>query len=167
MAILLRIEGSDASDADAARRARRELRAAIIDESTCRLVAPVPSPGDKGSFHDLLVDVATGSAALSGSAMALTRILLVWLRRDRRRTLTITSTQADNATNITVTGEGIALSTIEAAVRQALGPGLPIGSASEQAPDHKLAGDALQTPAGDIGAVDVRGPERAGWVGPL
>lgn len=132
MAVLLATDGSYDVDPDAARQARLELRAAILDEPTCQLRAPVPAPGDKGTLHNLLVDVATASAALSGTAIALTRILLVWLHRDRRRTLTITSTRVGNETTVTVTGESVALSTIEAAVRQALGRGRADGDPEGQ-----------------------------------
>jgi hypothetical protein len=137
MAILLVPGGSYDLDLETARQAPLELRLAVLDEPTCQLTARIPAPGEKGILHDLLVEI--GPLAGPAGILALTRIVSVWLSRDRRRILTIKSTRIGNSTAVTVSGENIALSTIEAAIRHALdsdaapGQHLPRGGANAAA----------------------------------
>jgi hypothetical protein len=139
MALKLVPGGSFDLDGQAARDSELELRQRLLAEPACRLRQSVPGPGEKGG-HELIVEtvkLAQNPAVATTGVIALTRIISLWLHRDRRRTVTITSTdvRSGDSLSITVTGEKIALSTLESAllqVTQQTGPPLPA-----RAPQHR------------------------------
>jgi hypothetical protein len=80
-----------------------------------------PEPGTKGWVHDLMF--AAGSTGAIGSVV---RIFHLWLKRDRRRSLTLSKyVDGGHVLNIEITGDPISEETVRAAIER-LTPSSPI-----------------------------------------
>ena len=78
-----------------------------------------PTPGTKGQLSDLAITVG-GSTAAAG---ALVRIVNLWLRRDRRRSLTVTRDDGSgNPVTFEIKGDAISERTVHEAVQKLIGP---------------------------------------------
>jgi len=110
-----------------------ELRDGVAGERSVVIAAPVPRDGERG-VSDLLVEPA-GVAGV----IALTRIVYLWLHRDRRRSLTIERVEGSvTRETYRFSGENISLEVLEQAIEALAGerrPGAGAGPASPEAAD--------------------------------
>lgn len=89
-----------------------ELRNALISEPNCRLLELPLETGDKGLSHELVADPLA-----TAGIVALTRIVLVWLRGNQKRRLVLTrSRDSDGQQRYVLDGSGISLEVVEQAL---------------------------------------------------
>ncbi|WP_436535174.1 effector-associated constant component EACC1 [Actinoplanes sp. HUAS TT8] len=76
-----------------------------------------PRPGTKGELTDLVISLG-GSTAVVGAAV---RVFHLWLSRDRRRSLTLTTDRGDGRrTVVEISGDAVSDETVREAMRQLL-----------------------------------------------
>jgi hypothetical protein len=112
------IDGADAGG-ELVRAALGDLIFYLRDVPGVRVsTASQPVPGSKGVATDLII-----AAGTSGAISALVEVFHLWLRRDKRRALTITQRLGGDGLVTKIEGENISLDSIEAAVKAVWGTG--------------------------------------------